>query len=335
MSILEDAHYDGFSNAHNIVINEETGYAYGVGTNTYSGGIHFVNIQDPLNPVAAGGYSEDGYSHDAQVIIYNGPDATYQGREILVSSTGSEQAVAIVDVTDKNNPQGIATIGYDNVGYTHQGWFTEDHRYFLLGDEFDEGAVGFNTRTVVFDLSDLDNPVEDFEFFGETTAIDHNGYVKGNYYYLSNYAAGLRVIDISDIANGNMAEIAYFDTYPSDDNASYNGTWNVYPYFPSGVTTINDRSGGFFVVQSTQNLGTSDFDVNGFTVYPNPVSTVVTIRSNNNPIQTMSVYDVSGKLLISETDLNVQTKQLNIASLSQGMYFLNVNNQTVKRIIKK
>ena len=331
----EDAHYDGFSNAHNIVINEETGYAYGVGTNTYSGGIHFVNIQDPLNPVAAGGYSEDGYSHDAQVIIYNGPDATYQGREILVSSTGSEQAVAIVDVTDKNNPQGIATIGYDNVGYTHQGWFTEDHRFFLLGDEFDEGAVGFNTRTVVFDLSDLDNPVEDFEFFGETTAIDHNGYVKGNYYYLSNYAAGLRVIDISDIANGNMAEIAYFDTYPSDDNASYNGTWNVYPYFPSGVTTINDRSGGFFVVQSTQNLGASDFDANGFTVYPNPASTVITIRSNNNPIQTMSVYDVSGKLLISETDLNVQTKQLNIASLSQGMYFVNVNKQTVKRIIKK
>lgn len=247
----EDAHYNGFGSAHNIVINEETGYAYGVGTNSYGGGAHFVNIQDPLNPIAAGGYGTDGYIHDAQIVIYNGPDPDYAGREIMISSNGSEQVVAIVDVTDKNNPQGISTISYPNAGYTHQGWFTEDQTYALIGDEFDESDWGFNTRTVVFDVTDLDNPVEHSEFFGTTPAIDHNGYVIGSKYYLANYSAGFREIDLSDIANGNMSEVAYFDTFPNNDNANYNGVWNVYPFFGSGNIMINDRSGGFFLVKSS------------------------------------------------------------------------------------
>lgn len=251
-TFTEDAHFGGFGSAHNVVINEDTGYAYAVGTTTYNGGAHFVNIQDPLNPVDAGGYGTDGYIHDAQVIIYDGPDSDYTGREIMVSSNGSEEVVAIVDVTDKSNPQGISTIGYPNSGYTHQGWFTADRKYVLLGDEFDESDWGFNTRTVVFDVTDLDNPVQHTEFFGTTPAIDHNGYVIGNSYYLANYSAGFREIDLSDIDNGNLAEVAYFDTFTGNNNANYSGVWNVYPYFGSGNIMINDRSGGFFLVKSSE-----------------------------------------------------------------------------------
>ena len=246
-----DAHYDGFGSAHNIVINEDTGYAYGVGTSTFNGGTHFVNIQDPLNPVAAGGFGGDGYVHDAQVVTYNGPDSDYSGRELLIASSGSEQVLSIVDITDKANPQSISTMSYTDAGYTHQGWFTENQRYFLLGDEFDESNQGYNTRTVVFDLNDLDSPQFSFNFYGTTPAIDHNGYVKGDVYYLSNYAAGLRVLDISDIGNGNMNEVGFFDTYSDNNNASYNGVWNVYPYFDSGNIMINDRQNGFFLVKAS------------------------------------------------------------------------------------
>ena len=79
-----DAVYNGFGRAHNIVINEDNAYAYAVGTTTFSGGPHFVDISDPLNPTAAGGYANDAYSHDAQVITYNGPDTDYTGQEILI-----------------------------------------------------------------------------------------------------------------------------------------------------------------------------------------------------------------------------------------------------------
>lgn len=246
--------YTGFGNAHNIVINENSGFAYAVGTSTFNGGPHFVNIQDPINPVAAGGFVStggDAYSHDAQVVTYNGPDTDYTGREILIGSNQIE--IVIADITDKDNPQTISTINYDNIGYTHQGWFTEDQRFFLLGDELDEQRVGFNTRTVVFDFEDLDNPRFHMNYSGTTPAVDHNGYVKDNKFYLANYRAGIRIIDISSIASQSMTEIGFIDTFPSNDSAGFSGAWNVYPFFESGNIVISDINSGFILVKESSN----------------------------------------------------------------------------------
>ena len=244
-----DANYNGFGKAHNIVINEESGFAYAVGTTTFSGGPHFVNIQNPTSPIAAGGYANDAYSHDAQVVTYNGPDADYTGKEILIGS--NENEVVIVDVTDKNNPTQISTIGYNNIGYTHQGWFTENLEYFLLGDEVDEINFGLNSRTVVFNLADLDNPVFHMNYFGPTAAIDHNGYVVGDTFYVANYTAGVRAIDISNIASGVMTEIGFIDTYIPNDNTAFNGAWNIYPFFESGNIVVSDIEGGLYIVRPT------------------------------------------------------------------------------------
>ena len=243
----EDAHYSGFGNAHNIVINEDSGYAYAVGTSTYSGGPHFIDISNPLNPTPAGGYSDDSYSHDAQVVTYSGPDTEHLGKEILIGS--NENQIAIVDITNKNNPISLSTISYSNVAYTHQGWFTEDQRYFIVGDEIDEINVGFNTRTIIFDFEDLDDPSFHFEYEGPTEAIDHNGYVKGDKYYLSNYRAGIRVLDISQIGDENITELGFFDTYPDSNSANFNGAWSVYPFFASNNIVISDIDRGFFLVR--------------------------------------------------------------------------------------
>ncbi|MGB1307572.1 MAG: choice-of-anchor B family protein [Oceanihabitans sp.] len=243
-----DAHYTEFGKAHNIVINETSGYAYAVGTNTFGGGAHFINIQNPTSPIAAGGFP--GYSHDAQVVTYNGPDSDYSGKEILISS--NEDEVVIADITDKANPITISTIAYNNIGYTHQGWFTDDMNYFILGDELDESNFGNNTRTVVFDFSDLDNPSFHMDYFGPTAAIDHNGYVKGNTFYQANYSAGLRMIDISNIAAGTMTEVGFFDTYPESDSTSFHGAWSVYPYFASGNIIVSDIERGLFIIRKSE-----------------------------------------------------------------------------------
>jgi choice-of-anchor B domain-containing protein len=333
VTFTEDAHYDGFGGAHNIVINEQQGFAYAVGTNTFSGGPHFIDIQNPLTPIAAGGYSGGGYTHDAQVVTYNGPDADYTGREIYIGSNTS--VVVIVDVTDKANPTPISTMSYSSTSYTHQGWLTEDHSYFLLGDEIDELDFGFNTRTVVFDLSDLDNPQLAFEYSGETAATDHNGYVKGDIFYLANYTAGMRTIDISDIANGTMTETGYFDVYPSNNNAGYNGAWNVYPFFDSGNIVITTLfSGGFFLVKAS-NLGLNDFDPSEFAVYPNPASDEIQIRSEELLISSLVISDVLGNELYSEENINSETHTIDVSSLSNGIYFLRLNNRNVKKIIIK
>ena len=249
----QDARYTGIGNAHNIVINEEMGYAYPVGTarnDPFRGGVHFVDIQNPTSPTGAGGYGDNGYTHDAQVVTYNGPDADYTGREIFIGS--NEDQIAIADITDKTNPVEISTLSYSNLGYTHQGWFTEDQRFFLLGDELDETSFGFNSRTLVFDMQDLDNPRLHTTYLGPTGAIDHNGYVLGSEFYLANYTAGVRVLDISNIEDRSISEIGFFDTFPANNTASFNGVWSVYPYLASGKILVSDSNTGFYIIKKSE-----------------------------------------------------------------------------------
>ena len=255
----ETYHYGNFGSAHNIVINEDTGFAYVVGSNTYSGGPHFIDLTNPALPVPAGGYSGSGYAHDAQVLVYNGPDTEHNGKELMIATfSGASDDVRILDVTDKNNVQLIGTVTYTNKYYTHQGWFTDDRRFFIAGDEVDEENVGFNTRTLVFDMTDLDNPTLHYTHYGATPAIDHNGYVRGNRFYLANYAAGMRVFKIDGLydATPSMTEVAYFDAFTNNNSASFNGTWNVYPFFESGNIMITgfgnefvNGDGGLFILK--------------------------------------------------------------------------------------
>lgn len=331
-TFTEDGHYDNFGRAHNIVINEDTGFAYAVGTSTFGGGPHFIDLSNPTNPVAAGGYSLDGYTHDAQVVTYIGPDTDYTGREIFVGSNSGSDNIAIVDVTDKSNPTPISSTSYNNSAITHQGWFTEDHRYFILGDEGDESNFGFNTTTRVFDLLDLDNPVLSFEYTGPTAAIDHNGYVVGNYYFLANYSAGMRALDISDIANGNINEIGFFDSTPSNNNTNFDGTWNVYPFFASGNIVMSGEE-GFFLVNNPDILGIEDIPPGDFSMSPNPARNRLTIASKNETISQIAIYNVLGQLVINKTFSNNSSETLNISKLNSGMYLVKINNTTSKRLV--
>ena len=176
--------YDVIGPAHNIVINEQSGTAFMVGSRDYytnlscSGGLHMIDITTPSSPSFLGCYSESGYTHDAQCVTYNiGPDTDYTGREICFAS--NENELVIVDVTDKSNPTLISTYEHPS-SYTHQGWLTPDFQYFLIDDELDEtfNLVGApRTSTYVADVSDLDNPKDAGTYLSDNAAIDHNQYV--------------------------------------------------------------------------------------------------------------------------------------------------------------
>ena len=43
-------------------------------------------------------------------------------------------------------------------------------------------------------------------------------------------------------------EIAFFDTFPANDDASFSGAWSVYPYLPSGTIIVSDRDSGLFIL---------------------------------------------------------------------------------------
>ncbi|MGB1050213.1 MAG: choice-of-anchor B family protein [Rhodothermales bacterium] len=252
-----DGLYEGIFSAHNIVINEDTGFGYSVGSSaggtTCGGGLHMIDLRDPKNPVFAGCFADgetgrrgSGYSHDAQCVVYHGPDADYTGQEICVGS--NETAISIADVSDKDNPVSVSIATYPNVAYTHQGWFTDDQRYFYVNDEIDEarGLVD-GTRTLIWDLSDLDDPILAGEYVAETTDTDHNLYVKGNLMYQSNTAAGLRIIDISDPEN--PFETAFFDTSPVGGRGV---SWSNYPYYGSGTIAVTAGHYGLFLLKKRE-----------------------------------------------------------------------------------
>lgn len=253
--------YTNVASVHNIVINTETGFAYAVGSGqggeTCGGGLHMIDITTPDEPTFAGcfadastGRQKTGYSHDAQCVVYHGPDADYEGREICLGS--NETALSIADVTDKKAPVAVAMATYPNVGYTHQGWFDEEQRFFYMDDELDEmqGLVD-RTRTLIWDLSDLDDPILVKEHMGTQPSIDHNLYIKGNLMYQSNYTSGLRILDISD--RTNPVEVAFFDTVAEGDNDPvFNGSWSNYPYFKSGTIVVTSGSEGLFVLKKRE-----------------------------------------------------------------------------------
>jgi choice-of-anchor B domain-containing protein len=257
VTFTEDAHYDRVASAHNIVINEATGFAYAVGVNsggeTCGGGLHMIDIREPKKPTFAGCFQDTetgnqgtGYSHDAQCVTYHGPDETYRGREICLGS--NETALSIADVTTKGQPIAISRASYPNVGYAHQGWLDEQHEFFYMNDEGDEtsGTVS-HTRTLVWDVRDLDDPVLAKEYFGPSTSSDHNLYIVGNMMYQSNYVSGLRIVDITN--RSEPREVGFFDTVPWNEDPGFDGSWSNYPFFASGTIVVTSGKEGVFLLR--------------------------------------------------------------------------------------
>ncbi|KAJ0114111.1 hypothetical protein J7T55_007945 [Diaporthe amygdali] len=266
---------------HNIVVNEELGYAIAAGSVGGNetvrnrdnlpcrGGLIFINMTDPSNPTTPGCAAGDGYVHDAQCLVYRGPDARYQGRDICYGY--NEDTLTIYDVTNKigNFTKLISRTSYIGAKYIHQGAVLDisNQEFLVLDDELDErdGTEGPATNklpiTYIFDIRDLESPKLTGYYEGKTRSIDHNQYIVDGYNYQSNYGAGLRVLDVSSIPSdptgAGVCEAGFFDIHPEDDGAeggglvAFLGTWSSYAYFKSGFIYINTIERGSFVVKMT------------------------------------------------------------------------------------
>ncbi|PIQ63668.1 MAG: hypothetical protein COV99_01125 [Bacteroidetes bacterium CG12_big_fil_rev_8_21_14_0_65_60_17] len=347
-TFTETAVYDGISRSHNVAINEDTGFLYVVGSggsNSCGGGLHMVDISEPTNPVFAGCFADPGtgragtgYVHDAQCVIYSGPDSDHTGREICFGL--NETHVSIVDVTDKNASIPLARTSYPNVAYVHQGWLSEDQRYFFQGDELDEQqGITPSRRTLIWDVSDLDDPVLAAEYFAPGTSIDHNMYVVGTRLYQSNYVDGLQVLDISDPEN--PVQIGFFDTQAAP--GTWTGSWSNYPFFRSGAIAVSSSHDGLFMVQESDRALVTDVAeaaqlpqaIRLASVYPNPFQDATTIQVDADRLVHVRIFliDVSGRevLDIHSGELQPGTQHFRIpsAQLSGGAYFVRLEGEGV------
>ncbi|MDG1137655.1 MAG: choice-of-anchor B family protein, partial [Phycisphaerales bacterium] len=148
----------GSGATHNVVIDTESGFLYRTGG--APDGMYIYSLANPAAPVQVGQWT-DRYIHDAQVVTYTqGP---FAGRQIAFCCAGfsggwSDTGLTIVDVTNKSNTFVVSQAYYSNAAYSHQGWLSEDRKYFYLNDELDEQNFGGNTTTRVINVEDIENP---------------------------------------------------------------------------------------------------------------------------------------------------------------------------------
>ncbi|MCA9243132.1 MAG: choice-of-anchor B family protein [Phycisphaerales bacterium] len=312
----------GTGATHNVAINTETGRLYQCG-----GGNNGLRIYDlsanPANPAFLGAWT-DRYVHDAQIV--NWAKGPFAGREIAFCCSGFnggsvQTGLDILDVTNPAGIQVISRISYPNASYSHQGWLSDDRRFFYLGDELDEGDVSITTTTIVINVEDLQNPFVAGEFDNGVPTIGHNMYTVGKTLYQANYRSGLRVFDASYALD--PTEVAYFDTDPTGDARQFQGAWNVYPYLPSGTVIVSDLERGLFVLGYERPKLSFDFP-NGIptALPPTGGSMIVDVIQNGATLDPLSptlyVDNGAGFVGVAMTDLGGGMYRADFPSMTCG-----------------
>ena len=252
----------------NIASANQVPAVHVLGSNNFGGTFRSYSLSDPetlgstYTNVAG---NRDDYTHDAASLTIS--DARAQTDCIQANNTDclvildfNEDSLRLWDHTDENQAIELSSSSYPNAEYTHSGWWSEDKQYVIVHDELDEQTHNLNTTLNIFDISSLSTPTLVGTWTGPTRAIDHNGFVRGNRYYMSNYERGLTVLDITDPSD--PIEVGFFDTYPVSDNTGFNGAWGVYPFLPSGNILVSDINSGLYIIQDhtlENNTGTIAF----------------------------------------------------------------------------
>ncbi|MBI3193913.1 MAG: choice-of-anchor B family protein, partial [Ignavibacteriae bacterium] len=207
------------------------------------------------------------------------------------------------------------TISYSGAG-THNTATTTDGRFALSTDE-----IGSTAKTLK--IWSLENPPsfpKVAEYVGSPTAIVHNVFVKNNLAIMSYYTAGVKVVDLTNPAS--PIELGGYDTYPSDDDANYDGAWSTYPFFPSGKIIVGDMSSGLYVVDVNLNGPKTPSLFIAYSDYLTPTSVQLswndpTETNAGTPLTNFELHLYRNSTLIAVIDSGIENYTDNSRTLHQ------------------
>jgi len=291
VSLVKVWNYPGWSSTHTI--SQSGPYLYLNGGNaTPNGGITILDITDPINPVKKGQWSTL-YVHDCRVV-----------NDTIYAANIDDEKVSIINASNKNSLTTVTSFVNLPGSGPHNCDLTEDNKRLYVCDEI--GTAPF--RLKVWNIENKSNItyVTTWNPTGITNSIVHNIEIYGNFGIIAHYSAGVRIINIS---NPNVpTEVAWYDTYPSNNNESYNGCWGVY-LFPSGKIVASDRQTGLYVLKTNFPLtGVNNNVINvvpeNYSLsqnYPNPFnpSTKINFTLPKNSNVSLKIYNASGKEVAS------------------------------------
>ena len=153
-------------------------------------------------------------------------------------------------------------------------------------------------------------------------------------------------IELSLIENGTIEILGLF-------NLPVTGGWQSWVTsaneinLEAGVYTLKlrvDQSGfnlnwmEFLYSDSNLSTNISESTMPYISLYPNPFNSSITLKTTlNNKIYNVTLFDISGRIIIVKKDINSTSKKINLSNLTNGSYFLKINTgsgEIVKKIIK-
>lgn len=267
------------------------------------------SLSDPLNPeLVFSGFDNIDEVHYA----YVRGDTAYL-------NCGFD-GLRIYNFSNPSNPVLLGSLSiYNDQGYNHSGWLSEDGKTYYFTDE-SEGK-----RIKKVDVSNISNPVIS-KIFGLTDfskTIAHHVIPIGDIAFVSYYNAGLRIFD----TRGQIREIAHYDTYPLNSNFSMNGAWGVLPFKNGNRILVSDRSFGLFLFGFDYELFTKPIPNDDFVIFPNPVnqgtSFFIQMQDFIHDNLKISVFDEAGRMVFDEEFANQSYAEIE-ANWAQGSYNVSI-----------
>jgi choice-of-anchor B domain-containing protein len=281
------------------------------------------------------GASRNDYTHDTSSLLITDSRAqtdcvnsTDIGCNVLLDF--NENTLRIWDHSIANQAVELSSSNYPLAEYTHSGWWTEDKQFVIVHDELDEQRHNINTTLNIFEISSLTQPSLVGTWTGPTRAIDHNGFVRGNHYFMSNYERGMTVLDITQAAS--PSQIGFFDTYPVSNNAAFNGAWGVYPFLPSGIILVSDINSGLFVLRDdtlTTNNNSVAFSLSQLSLDEGE-SSQITVNKSGSDSGSVAYEIISGSATTADRQISQGELSWTVNDNSPQFILVTINTDDVE-----
>ncbi len=296
--------------------------------------------------IPAAGYTcvPDAAFEQALIDFNYDTEAILDGRILTVDALAATGSLSLPNkgITDLTGLEAFLNIDAINLSY-NTGLITADLMANVnVTDVNFEGCSSLGSLTVT-GLTGLEN----INVYGTVlTAIDLSTNTALLLFNAQN--ASLGMIDLSanvavtnvnlrnnnltsvDMRNGNNANTVF----RSDFNSSLTCIFVDDATEPNlGVWIIDGGSTFVETEPACATLSTERANATVFSIYPNPAKGSVNVSSNLEETTRLGIYDITGKLVLSNT-ISFGDNRLNISSLSSGVYLMRVSSNA-KTVTKK
>ncbi len=268
----------------------------------------------------------DVTSSSSSAVTSKSPDIGYDGNFIdatgtymLVSASSTPKGVRIDGTSDASDADGVIEATGD-----HTSWTLYDSVAYM--DDNDEGSGEYAYGQIIFAQQNATNSANQYTTTS-ATVIDFDSSSDVNYILRQYTNTGYTSSDWVAAANGSGS------TAPNWVFSSTSGKVSSEGF--SGFVMPNSIYGELNPVDNAGTLSAAIFDLDAFSIYPNPANDVVQIVSSLE-INKVEMYNVLGKKVTAY--FNQHNNNVDISSLSKGIYVLKITSgqsTITKKIIKE